>query len=172
VPIALAAVALIGSALALGGGPTLSKKTPDAPPANDVAGAQNLTGETAGRPADNGTMPSAQLSGATPPAPLVDAQAAEGLASQASAQTTDPGSARRVLVQPDEVLIASQGSSAAERRSAPSASKPPAEPASEQMHDAIGATLASLDMPRRNVLGNLPPGSRSARRRRLSLARR
>ena len=97
--IALAGIALISSALALkGGAPTLLKTLPVAPPANDIARAQNFSGQTAGTPADISTMPPAGLSGTTPIAPEVDGQAVEGLAFQALRQTTDPEPARGVSV--------------------------------------------------------------------------
>ena len=146
--IALAGIALISSALVLkGGAPTPLKTPPVAPPANDIARAQNFSGETAGTPADISTMPPAGLSGTTPVAPEVDAQAVEGLASQPSAQTTDPEFARRVSVRPEGTLIASQVSSAAERMSAADTPKPPAKPASERMNGAVGTTQPSIGLP-------------------------
>jgi hypothetical protein len=91
IAIALAGIALISSAMVLkGGAPTLLKTRPVAPPANDIARAQNFSGQSAGMPADIGTMPLAGPPGATPIGPEVDAQAVEELTSQASAQTTDP----------------------------------------------------------------------------------
>src|SRR5580704_6463939 len=52
------------------------RKTPRiALPANDIARAQNLNGQTAGAPADIGTIPPTRLSGTTPVAPVADAQA-------------------------------------------------------------------------------------------------
>ena len=146
--IALTGFALISSALALkGGAPALLKTPPVVPPANDIARAQNFSGQTAGTPADIGTMPPAGLSGTTPVAPVVDAQAVEGLASQASGQTTDPEPARRVSVRPEGTQIASQVSSAAERRSAADAPKPPAKPAPEPMNGTVGTTQPSIDLP-------------------------
>jgi SPOR domain len=115
-------------------------------PRQHIARAHNFSGQTAGAPADIGTMPLAGPSGATPVAPEVDAQAVEELTSQASAQTTDPEPARRGSV-PEGTLIASQVSSAAERRSAADAPKPPAKPASEPMNGTIGTTQASIDLP-------------------------
>ena len=146
--IALTGFALISSALVLKGGvPPLLKTPPVAPPANDIARAHNFSGQTADTPADISTMPPAGLSGTTPVAPVVDAQAVEGLASQASAQTTDPEPARRVSVRPEGTQIASQVSSAAERRSAADTPKPPAKPASEPMNGTVGATQPSIDLP-------------------------
>jgi SPOR domain len=102
---------------------------------------------TAGTPADISTMPPAGLSATTPVAPVVEPQAAEGLASQASEQTTDPEAARRVSVRPEGTQIASQVSSAAERRSAANAPKPPAKPAPEPMNGTAGTTQPSIDLP-------------------------
>ena len=102
--------------------------------------AHNFSGQTADAPADIGAMPPAGLPGTTPVAPVVDAQAVEGLASQASEQTTDPEPARRGAVRPEGTQIASQASSAAERRSAADAPKPPAKPASEPMNGTVGTT--------------------------------
>jgi hypothetical protein len=145
--IALTGFALISSALVLKGGvPPLLKTPPVVPPANDIARAHNFSGQTAGTPADISTMPPAALLGTTPVAPVVDAQAIEGLASQASGQTADPEPARREGTQ-----IASQVSSAAERRSSADAPKPPAKPASkpasEPMNGTVGATQPSIDLP-------------------------
>ena len=146
--IALAGIAIISSALALkGGAPTLLKTPPIALPANDISRAQNLSGETAGTPADISTMPPAGLSGTTPIAPKVDAQAVEGLAFQASRQTTDPEPARGVSVRPGGTQIASQVSSAAERWSAADAPKPPAKPVSEPMDGTVGTTQPSIHLP-------------------------
>jgi hypothetical protein len=140
--IALTGFALISSALVLKGGvPPLLKTPPVVPPANDIARAHNFSGQTAGTPADISTMPPAGLSGTTPVAPVVDAQAVEG-----SEQTTDPEPARRVSVRPEGTLIASQVSSAAERRSSADP-KPPAKPASEPMNGTVGATQPSIDLP-------------------------
>ena len=148
IAIALAVIALFSSALALkGGAPTLLKTPPVAPPANDIARAQNFRGQTAGTPADIGTMPLAGPSGATPVAPEVDAQAVEGLTSQASAQTTDREPARGDPCGREGTLIASQVSSAAERRFAADAPKPPAKPASEPMKGTVGKTQPSIDLP-------------------------
>jgi hypothetical protein len=145
IAIALAGIALISSALALkGGAPT----TPSvAPPANDIARAQNLSGQTADTPADISTMPPAGPPGATPVAPGVGARAVQGLASQASGQTSDPEPARKVSVRPEGTQIASQVSSAAKRRSSADAPKPPAKPASEPMNGAVGTTQPSMDLP-------------------------
>jgi len=141
--IALTGFALISSALVLKGGvPPLLKTPPVAPPANDFVRAHNFSGQTAGTPADISTMPPAGLSGTTPVAPVVDAQAVEG-----SEQTTDPEPARRVSVRPEGTQIASQVSSAAERRSSENAPKPPAKPASEPMNGTVGATQPSIDLP-------------------------
>ena len=146
--IALTGFALISSALVLKGGvPPLLKTPPVVPPANDIARAHNFSGQTAGTPADISTMPPAALLGTTPVAPVVDAQAIEGLASQASGQTADPEPARRVSVRPEGTQIASQVSSAAERRSSADAPKPPAKPASEPMNGTVGATQPSIDLP-------------------------
>ena len=146
--IALTGIALISSALVLkGGAPALLKTPPVVPAANDIARAQNLSGQTAGVPADIGTIPPTGLSGTTPVAPVADAQAVEGLASQASGQTTDPEPARRGSVPPEGTLIASQVSSATERRSAADAPKPPAKPAPEPMNGTIGTTQPSIDLP-------------------------
>jgi SPOR domain len=146
--IALTGVALISSALVLkGGAPSLLKTPPVAPPANDIARAHNLSGQTADAPADISAMPRAGLSGTTPVAPVVDAQAVEGLASQASAQTADPEPARGVSVLPKGTQIAAQVSPAAERRSAVNAPKPPAKPALEPMNGTIGTTQPSIDLP-------------------------
>jgi hypothetical protein len=91
IAIALAGIALVSSAMVLkGGAPTLLKTRPVAPPANDIARAQNFSGQSAGMSADIGTTPLAGPPGATPIGPEVDAQAVEELTSQASAQTTDP----------------------------------------------------------------------------------
>ena len=142
--IALTGFALISSALALKrGAPALLKTPPIALSANDIAKAQNFSGQTAGTPAGIGTMPLAGPSGATPVAPEVDTQALEGLASQTSGQATDPEPAWRVSVRPEGTRIASQVSSAAERRSAADAPKPPAKPASEPMN----GTQPSIDLP-------------------------
>jgi hypothetical protein len=141
--IALTGFAVISSALVLKGGvPPLLKTPPVVPPANDTARAHNFSGQTAGTPADISTMPPAGLSGTTPVAPVVDAQAVEG-----SEQTTDPEPARRVSVRPEGTLIASQVSSAAERQSSADAPKPPAKPASEPMNGTVGATQPSIDLP-------------------------
>ena len=146
--IALTGFALISSALVLkGGAPPLLKTPPVVPPANDIARAHNFSGQTAGTPADISTMPPAGLSGTTPVAPVVEAQAVEGLASQASGQTSDPEPARKVSVRPEGTQIASQVSSAAERRSAADAPKPPAKPASEPMNGTAGTTQPSIDLP-------------------------
>jgi len=146
--IALTGFALISSALVLKGGAPALLKTPHVvPPANDIARTHNnFSGQTAGTPADS-TMPPAGLSGTTPVSPVVDAQAADGLVSQASGQTTDPEPARRGSVRPEGTLIASQVSSAVERRSAVDTSKPPAKPASEPMNGAVGTTQPSIDLP-------------------------
>ena len=115
--IALTGFALISSALVLKGGvPPLLKRPPVVPPADDIARAHNFSGQTrrcAGRHQHDAA---GRTLGTTPVAPVVDAQAVEGLASQASAQTTDPEPARRVSVRPEETQIASHVSSAAERR--------------------------------------------------------
>ena len=146
--IALTGFALISSALVLKGGvPPLLKTPPVVHPANDIARAHNFSGQTADAPADISTMPPAGLSGTTPVAPVVDAQVVEGLAPKASEQTTDPELARRVSVRPEGTQIASQVSSAAERRSAADAPKPPAKPASEPMNGTVGATQPSIDLP-------------------------
>ncbi len=146
--VALAGVALISSALSFKGGAPIPPTTPPtAPSANDIARTQNHSGETAGTPADISTMPPAGLSGTTPVAPEVDAQAVEGLASQPSAQTTDPESARRVSVRPEGTPTASQVFSSAERMSAANTPKPPAKPASERMAGAIGTTLPPIGLP-------------------------
>ena len=146
--IALTGFALIGSALALkGGAPALLKTPPIALAANDIARAQNLSGQTAGALADISTMPPAGLSGTTPVEPVVDTQAAEGWASQTSGQATDPEPARRVSVRPEGTQIASQVSSAAERRSSADAPKAPARPASEPMNGAVGTTQPLIDLP-------------------------
>jgi hypothetical protein len=148
VAIALAGIVLISSALALkGGAPTLLKTPPVAPPANDIARAQNFSGQTAGTRADISTTPLAGPSGATPVAPEVDAQAVEGLTSQPSAQTTDPEAARRGSVRSESTLIASQVSSAAERRYAADAPKPPAKRASEPMNGTVATMEPSIDLP-------------------------
>jgi hypothetical protein len=140
--ITLAGIVLISAALVLkGGSPTLLKRTSDALTADDIAGLQDLSGETAGRTADRST--NAAGSGVTPVAPEVDAQAVERLASQGSAQTTVPEPTGR----PDGALIASQGSSAAKRWSAAGAPKPPARPASERMNGMIGAMPPSFELP-------------------------
>ena len=145
--IALTGFALISSALVLKGGvPPLLKTPPVAPPANDIARGHNFNGQIAGTPADISTMPLAGPPG-TQVAPVVDAQAIEGLASQASGQTADPEPARRMSVRPEGTLIASQVSSAAERRSSADAPKPPAKPASEPMNGTVGATQPSIDLP-------------------------
>jgi SPOR domain len=144
---ALTGIALIGSALALkGGAPALLKTPPDIPAANDIARAHNFSGQTAGRPADISTMPPAGFFDTTPVAPKVEAQAVQGLASQASGRTSDPEPAGKVSMRPEGTQIASQISSAAERRSAADAPKPPAKPASEPMDGTVGAT-PSIDLP-------------------------
>ena len=146
--IALTGFALISSALVLKGGvPALLKTPPVAPPANDIVRAHNFSGQTAGTPADISTMPRAGLLGTTPVASEVEAQAVQGLASQASEQPTDHEPARRVSVRPEGTQIASQVSSAAERRSAASAPKPPAKPAPEPMNGTAGTTQPSIDLP-------------------------
>jgi hypothetical protein len=146
--IALTGFALISSALVLKGGvPPLLKTPPVAPPANDIARGHNFSGQTAYAPADISTMPPAGLSGTTPVGPEVEAQAVEGLASQASEQTTDPEPARRVSMRPEGTQIASQISSASERRSAADAPKPPAKPAPEPMNGTAGTTQPSIDLP-------------------------
>ena len=148
IAIALTGFALISSALVLKGGvPPLLKMPPVVPPANDIARAHNLSGQTAAVSADIGTMPPAGPSGTTPLAPVVDAQAVEGFASQASEQTADPEPARRVSVLPKGTQIASQVSSAAERRSAAKATKPPAKPAPEPINGTAGTTQPSIDLP-------------------------
>jgi hypothetical protein len=145
--IALTGFALISSALVLKGGvPPLLKTPPVAPPANDIARAHNFNGQIAGTPADISTMPPAGLSG-TQVAPVVDAQAIEELASQASGQTADPEPARRMSVRPEGTLIASQVSSAAERRSSADTPKPPAKPASEPMNGTARTRQPSIDSP-------------------------
>ena len=139
--IALTGIALIGSALVLKGGvPPLLKTPPVIPAANDIARAHNFSGQTAGTPADISTMPPAGLLDTTPVAPEVEAQAVQGLASQASGRTSDPEPAGKVSVLPEGTQIASQVSSAAERRSAADTPKPPAKPASESMDGTVGAT--------------------------------
>jgi hypothetical protein len=139
------AITFVGSALIGAALNTLLKQTPDALPANDIAGTQNFSGE----PADNSTIPPAGFSGATPVAPEVDAQGVDGLAPQASAETTNPGPSRRGFGPPDEALITSQGSSAAAPQSA--AGEPSANPASERMKSAIATTQVSFDStPRRS----------------------
>jgi hypothetical protein len=145
---AIVLTGLISSALVLKGGvPPLLKTPPVAPPTNDIARAHNFSGQTADAPADISTMPPAGLSGTTPVAPVVAAQAVEGLASQASAQTTDAEPARGVSVRPEGTQIASQVSSATESRSTADAPKPPAKPASEPMNGTVGATQPSIDLP-------------------------
>ena len=136
---ALAGIALVGSALALRGvAPTLMKTPPLSPPADDIARVQNLNGETTGTTSNTSPMPRAGLTGATPIAP--DPQTGEGLPSKASAQTIDPETARSVSARPGGTWIASEVSSAAERRSAADAPKPPARPASERMNGAVRTT--------------------------------
>jgi hypothetical protein len=77
IAIALAGIALISCALALkGGAPALLKTPPVTPPANDIARAHNFSGQTT-------DTPLAGPPGATPVTPVVDAQAVEGLTSQA-----------------------------------------------------------------------------------------
>ena len=95
--IALTVFAPISSALVLKGGvPPLLKTPPVAPPTNDIARGHNFGGQTADAPADISTMPPAGRSGTTPVAPVVDAQALEGLASQGfGANYHDPEPARR-----------------------------------------------------------------------------
>jgi hypothetical protein len=146
---ALAGIALISSALALkGGGPTRLITPPVTAPANEIARAQNLSGETAGKPSGISAMPPAGLSGTTAVAPEIDPQAIAGLASRSSAQTTDHESTRRVPVRPEGTPTASQVFSSAERRSAANTPKPPAKPASERrMTGAIGTTQPSIDLP-------------------------
>jgi hypothetical protein len=102
--IALAGIALVSSALA----PTLLKRPPVAPLANDTVRA-----ETAGTPADISSTSPTGVSAATPVAPEVDAQAVEGLASKASPQMTDPESARTVSLRADGTQIAAEPGSAA-----------------------------------------------------------
>jgi SPOR domain len=97
IAIALAGIALIGSALA----PALLKRPPVAPPANHAVRA-----ETAGTPADISSM------SPTPASPEADSQAIDGLASKASAQISDPEPARSVSVQADGTRIAAKPGSA------------------------------------------------------------
>ena len=146
--IALTGFALISSAFVLKGGvPPLLKTPPVAPRANDIAREHNLSGQTADAPADISTMPPAGLSWTTPVAPVVDFQAVEGLASQASGRTSDPEPAGKVSVRPEGTQVASQVSSAAERRSAADTPKPPAKPVPESMNRTVGATQPSIDLP-------------------------
>ena len=71
---ALGGIALVSAALALKeGAPTLLKRPPVAPPANDIVRTNNPRGESAGTSADISTMP---------PAPVAPAPAAGGLASK------------------------------------------------------------------------------------------
>jgi hypothetical protein len=152
-PIVLAGIALASFALALkGGAPTPLQGPSFAPPSNDAARAQNLSGETAGTSADISSMLSTGGSGATPVAPEVDAQAVEGLPSKPSAQTTEPEPVPRVSVRPEGTQIASQVSSAVERGFAADAPKPPAKPASERMTGAGQRSLQSICG--RNVFAN------------------
>jgi hypothetical protein len=145
--IALTGIALIGSALALkGGAPALLNTPPVMPAANDIAWAHNFSGQTTGTPADISMMPPAGLLNTTPVAPEVEAQAVQGLASQASGRTSDPEPAGKASVRPEGAQVASQVSSAAERRSAADTPKPPAKPASESMDGTVGAT-PSIDLP-------------------------
>ena len=158
VPIALVAIALVSSALALNGGaPTLLKGPPVALLANDTVRAQKLNGETAGTSGDISTPPPAGLSGATPVAPKVDLQVVEELASNVSAQATGPEPARSVSVPSEGMLIASQASSAAERGSTADTVKASAKPASERMNGAVGTTQRSFDLPAKR------PGKLAAR---------
>jgi hypothetical protein len=141
--ITLTGFALISSSLVLKGGvPPLLKTPPVAPPANDIARAHNSSGQTAGTPADISTMPPAGLLDTTPVAPEVEAQAVQGLTSQPG----DHEPAGKASVRAEGTQIASQVSSAAERRSAADTPKPPAKPASESMDGTVGAT-PSIDLP-------------------------
>jgi hypothetical protein len=146
--IALGGIALIGSALALkGGAPALLKGSSVVAPANETARAQSPGGDATGTPADISTTPPAGLSGETPVAPKVDAQAVEGPAPKASTHTSDPQPAQRVSVRPEETLIASKVSTVAERGPASDAPKPPVKPASGRMNAAAGATQPSYNLP-------------------------
>jgi hypothetical protein len=145
--IALGGIALIGSALALkGGAPALLKGSSVVAPANDTARAQNPGGDTARTPADISTTPPAGLSGETPVAPEVDAQAVEGPAPKASTHISEPQPAQRVSVRPEGTLIAPQVSSVAERGPAADSPKPPVKPASGRMNAAAGATQPSYNL--------------------------
>jgi SPOR domain len=108
--IGLAGMALISSALA----PALLKRPPVV-----------VRAETAGTPAD------VSSTSRTPVAPEADPQAVEGLASKASAQTTDPEPDRSVSVQADGTSIA------------PGPRSVHVKPASGQVNGAVGTAQPS-----------------------------
>jgi hypothetical protein len=135
--IALAGIALIGSAIVLKeSAPTPLKGPPVAPLAIDIATAQNPGGPTAGTPADK--TPPAGLSGARPVTLGVDAQVEDG---KASAQATEPQPAPRVPVRTDGTPIASQVSSSGEPGFAGDERKPAVKPASGPAKGADGTPL-------------------------------
>jgi hypothetical protein len=141
--IALAGIALIGSAIVLKeSAPAPLKGPPVAPLAIDIATAQNPGGPTAGTPAD--TTPPAGLSDARPVAPEVDAQAEDG---KASAQATEPQPAPRVPVRTDGTPIASQVSSSGEPGFAGDERKPAVKPASGPVNGADGRARPSFILP-------------------------
>jgi hypothetical protein len=145
--IASAGLALIGSALALkGGAPTLNRP-PVTPPVSDTATAQNTGGATAGTPAGAPTSSPTGVSGATPVAAEIDAQAAKGVASTASVQTTDPKAAPRVSTRPEGPLSSAVADPP----------KPPAKPPSERTSGPVRTTQPAIDLPVKR------PGKNTAR---------
>jgi hypothetical protein len=134
--IALAGIALVSSALA----PTLLKRPPVAPLANDTVRA-----ETAGTPADISSTSPTGVSAATPVAPEVDAHAVEGLASKASPQMTDPESARTVSLRADGTQIAAEPGSAAAVK-----------PASGPVNGADGTARPSFILPAKRPEAAIP----------------
>ena len=133
--IAIAGIALISSAIA----PTLLKRPPVAPLANDTGRA-----ETAGTSADISSMSPTGVSAATPVAPEVDAQAVEGLASKASPQMTDPEPARSVSLRADGTQIAGEPGSAAVK------------PASGPVNGADGRARPSFILPAKRPEAAIP----------------
>lgn len=129
-------LALVGSALALkGGAPTLNRPLVT-PPVSDTPTVQNTGGATADTPAGATTSPTG-VSGATPVAAEADAQAARGVASTASVQTTDPEAAPTVSARPEGPLSSSVAD----------APKPLAKPPSERTSGPVRTTQPSIDLP-------------------------
>jgi SPOR domain len=137
-------LALIGSTLAFKGGAPRPLVTA---PVSDTATVQNSGGSTAGTPADITALPPAGVSGATPVAAEADAQAARGVASTASVQTTDPEAAPRVSARPERLLSSA----------VPNAPKPPAKPPSKWTSGPVRTTQPAIDLPVKR------PGKNTAR---------